>query len=57
MITKGHDVIWDRGDGTILHLEDGDSHTIVGVTRATESDTTKGESIIHKLSYNWEKED
>lgn len=55
-MTKGHDVIWGRGDGTILCLEDDDSHTIVGVTRSTESDTTKGQSTIHKLYYNREKE-
>lgn len=56
-MTKEHDVFWGRGDGTILYLEDGDGHTTVGVTRSTESATTKGESTIHKLYYNWEKED
>lgn len=31
VMTKGHNVIRGRGDGTVLDLEDSDGHTTVGV--------------------------
>lgn len=30
-MTKGHSVIWGRGDGPVLDPEDSDGHTVVGV--------------------------